>query len=120
MNTWSLTGLARAPNCDKARWDVGCPYHSWRRCRGSCEHLARLQEIALHTAYTSCTGTQPSGLRARVSSGSYVSIFHFLKHENESHDAVATPSVNTICRTLNRSMKAYLTGKRYVTVYVAE
>ena len=40
-------------------------------------------------------------------------VFSLFKHENErSHDAVETPSVNVICRTFSRSMKACLTGKR--------
>ena len=38
-------------------------------------------------------------------------VFSLFKHENErSHDAVETPSVNVICRTFSRSMKASLTG----------
>ena len=59
MSTWSLTGVAKASDCDKVRQplgfgcDFGCPHHSWHRSQCSCEHLVGFKRL-LSTAHSSC------------------------------------------------------------------
>ena len=66
MSTWSLTGVAKAPDCDKVHQPLGSggtsgAYATFSVAVGAPASTWPGSKRLLSTAHSSCIGTQPSG-----------------------------------------------------------